>query len=473
MDVNTHLEDLSNEIFFEIFDYLHVLDIFTGFTLLNRRISYILQSIPLHIVISRKHCRRQIDFLSSHLTFHEHQVISINISDTIRDDSSIITLLFNRHNFSHLKSCKLVLINSMTTLGNVIEQLKSLNTLVLLEIFQQNLLDITKNDNDEFSQILLTLKSSSLRSVELQYPSHYIHISNYASIGSNFTSLSLRIAGSRSIVSVHSVLRVFRLCHRIRYLCIILQHDKRFKNNNVNDLPLTNENDLPILSQLTSFDLTLTAMFDIWSISHILCSIAIVIHFISTNKECNLIFLVNFQRATDDKNNAQENLNYLSCFIHLPNVTKIEFQSTFDINRWKDIELILLACPNVHSLIINTSLLVLSKLIDNSSLIPIFKQIKMIKTITENIYFPLAYASKFVQRFPSLCHIELQVFSFDICSFIIDIFLTELKQISYMEINYNDDTFFDDPFSCEYIITKRHQAFPLDIINEQMVNVKN
>ncbi|CAF4953276.1 unnamed protein product [Rotaria sp. Silwood1] len=641
MDVNTHLEDLSNEIFFEIFDYLHVLDIFTGFTLLNRRISSILQSIPLHIVISGKHCRRQIDFLSSHLTFHEHQVISINISDTIRDDSSIISLLFNRHNFSHLKSCKLVLINSMTTLGNVIEQLKSLNTLVLLEIFQQNLLDITENDNDEFSQILLTLKSSSLRSVELQYPSHYLHISNYASIGSNFTSLSLRIAGSRSIVSVHSVLRVFRLCHRIRYLCIILQHDKRFKNNNVNipsDLPLTNENDLPILSQLTSFDLTLTAMFDIWSISHILCcmpnlkyfyfhlippsahwpftdqyvdgyvwkkmfelhlpclskfqfhmtiikrlpkinldfvvtsfnyfvnkysnwhmivdrwtysshpqeeyivlrtlnygkrkSISKVelgflncatfeirstrktrddhysfysdiedIELYITNERSNVTWssplfqhitylviemsiiksswwnylsnIVNFQRATDDKNNAQENLNYLSCFIHLPNVTKIEFQSTFDINRWKDIELILLACPNVHSLIINTSLLVLSKLIDNSSLIPIFKQIKMIKTITENIYFPSAFASKFVQRFPSLCHIELQVFSFDICSFIIDIFLTELKQISYMEINYNDDTFFDDPFSCEYIITKRHQAFPLDIINEQMVNVKN
>ncbi|CAF1480858.1 unnamed protein product [Rotaria sordida] len=455
MDVNTHLEDLSNEIFFEIFDYLHIFDIFTGFTLLNRRISSILQSIPLHIVISKKHCRRQIDFLSSHLTFHEHQVISINISDTIRDDSSIISLLFNRHNFSHLKSCKLMSIDSMTTLGNVIEQIQSLNTLVLLQIFQPNYENITKNDNDQLTQTILTHKSSSLRSIELQYPHHYLDVSNYTSLGSNVTSLNLWIAGSPSTVSIYSVLRVFRVCHRIRYLCIILQHDKRFENNNVNvpsDEPLTNENDLPILSQLTSFELNLDAIFDIWSISYIL--------------------RFNFRRTIDDNKNASQNLTYLSCFVHLWNVKKLEFRSSFHADRWKDVQLILQACPNVDSLIINTPLLVLSKLIDNSFLIPIFKQIKMIKSITEDIYFPSAFASKFVQRFPSLCHIELQVFSFDNCSFIIDIFLTELKQISYLKINY-DDTYFDDPFSCEYIITKRRQAFSLDIINEQMVNVKN
>ncbi len=51
MDIQTHLEDLSNEIFFEIFDYLNALDIFTSFTSLNRRISSILQSISLRIVI--------------------------------------------------------------------------------------------------------------------------------------------------------------------------------------------------------------------------------------------------------------------------------------------------------------------------------------------------------------------------------------------------------------------------------------
>jgi hypothetical protein len=85
MNTYPHFEDLSNEILIEIFDYLHVLDIFTGFTSLNTRIPSILQSIPLRIIISYDHCRHQIDFLSSYLTCHAHQVISLEISDTIRD----------------------------------------------------------------------------------------------------------------------------------------------------------------------------------------------------------------------------------------------------------------------------------------------------------------------------------------------------------------------------------------------------
>jgi anti-anti-sigma regulatory factor len=233
MNINTHLEDFSNEIFFEIFDYLHMFDIFTGFTLLNRRISSILQLIPLHIVISRHHSRRQIDFLSSHLTFHEHQVISINISDIIRDDSSIIRLLFNRHNFPNLKSCKLVSIKSITRLGNMIEQIRSLNSLVVLKIFQPAFKDLNENGYDELTRIVLTHKSSTLRSVRLQYPYHYLDISNYTSIGSNLTSLSLRITGSPSTVSVHSVLQILRLCHRVQYLYIILEDDEAFENNNV------------------------------------------------------------------------------------------------------------------------------------------------------------------------------------------------------------------------------------------------
>ncbi|CAF1954639.1 unnamed protein product [Rotaria magnacalcarata] len=197
-------------------------------------------------------------FLSSHLTFHEHQVISIKISDTIRDHSSIISLLFNRHKFSNLKSCKLLSINSMTRLCNIIKQIESLNTLVIFQIVQPDRPDLNKNDNDEFTRMILTHKSSSLRSVMLRYPYHYLNISNYTSIASNIISLTLRIAGSYPTVSIDSVLRVFCLCHKIRYLCIILYNDKRFKNNNINvsnDLSPMNENSLPILSQLTSFAL--------------------------------------------------------------------------------------------------------------------------------------------------------------------------------------------------------------------------
>ncbi|CAF1519359.1 unnamed protein product, partial [Adineta steineri] len=66
-----------------------------------------------------------------------------------------------------------------------------------------------------------------------------------------------------------------------------------------------------------------------------------------------------------------------------------------------------------------------------------------------------------------------QVFSFDICSFIIEVFLTQLEQLSYMKINYHQDTLLDDYFTREYIINKRRKVFPLKIINPQMMNVKN
>jgi anti-anti-sigma regulatory factor len=122
--MHTHFEDLSNEIFFEIFDYFDALEIFTSFILLNQRISSILKLIPFRIVIPYHHCRVQIEYLSFHLIFHAHQVISLNIWDTIYDDSSIISLLFNRHEFINLQSCIFNLIDSSTKLKNVIKKFK-------------------------------------------------------------------------------------------------------------------------------------------------------------------------------------------------------------------------------------------------------------------------------------------------------------------------------------------------------------
>ncbi len=93
---------------------------------------------------------------------------------------------------------------------------------------------------------------------------------------------------------------------------------------------------------------------------------------------------------------------------------------------------------------------------------------------SENYYFPSYYASKFVEHFPSLNHVELQVFSFDNCVSVIDIFLRHLKNIYYIKITYSQDTLLNDPFSQDYVINKRRQAFPIDIMDEQMiVDVKN
>jgi anti-anti-sigma regulatory factor len=114
MDRNTRLEALSIEIFSEIFDYLHALDIFTAFSSLNRRILSILQIIPLRVVISHNHLRYHVDYLSSHLISHAHQVISVDIYDTIHDDSSIVNLLFSQHKFINLQSCIFTLIHPST-----------------------------------------------------------------------------------------------------------------------------------------------------------------------------------------------------------------------------------------------------------------------------------------------------------------------------------------------------------------------
>jgi hypothetical protein len=170
MDPHTHLEDLSNEIFFEIFDYLHVLDIFTGFASLNKRILSILQSIRLDVTILNSHYSQEIDILSYHLRFHAHQVKSLKCYDTIRGRSSIISLLFNQHHFVNLESCTFMLDNPSTDLKNVIKQVQNLNRLVF---FQLHYKKMNEEDKCDITRIILMNKSSSLRSVKLHYDYDY------------------------------------------------------------------------------------------------------------------------------------------------------------------------------------------------------------------------------------------------------------------------------------------------------------
>jgi hypothetical protein len=226
MDTHTHLEDLSNEIFYETFDYLHAFDIFTAFTSLNKRISSLLQSIRLHVIILNSHYDRQITFLSSHLTFHAHQVISLKCSDTIRDRSSIISLLFNRHHFINLQSCIFMSDNPSTELENAIKQVQSLNRLVAFFIVQPHYNEIDEKDKCDITRTILMNKSSSLRSVKLHYNYHYLDIPTYTSVCSNIQSLELIIYGSKNQVSVYSILPILRVCQGIRYLHAVIKHEK-------------------------------------------------------------------------------------------------------------------------------------------------------------------------------------------------------------------------------------------------------
>jgi hypothetical protein len=222
MNSYTRLEDLSNEIFFEIFDYLDAVDIFRGFSSLNRRISSILQIIPIRIVISNNHRRYEIDYLSSHLTCHAHQVIIVDIFDTIDDDSSIINLLFSQHQFINLRSCTFISIHPSTQLENVIKQIKTFNRLVSFRIFHPKNEKLNENAKKDLLQTIFMHKSLYLRSIELQLPYDCSYLSKYRSIPSNLKSLHLHISGSTLHVSPFSIISIFRFCHSIQYLTIIL-----------------------------------------------------------------------------------------------------------------------------------------------------------------------------------------------------------------------------------------------------------
>ena len=235
MGRNTHLENLSTEIFFEILDYLHALDIFTAFSSLNRRISSILQIIPLRVVISYSHRRYHVDNLSSYLTSHAHQVISVDIFDTIDDDSSIVHLLFSQHKFINLQSCTFISIHPSTKLENVIEQIKSLNRLVSFNILHPENENLTENLKENVKQNLLETmfmhKSPSLCLVGIDLPYDYLNLSKYTLISSNLKSIYLNISSPTSKVFVDSIISIFRLCHSIENLTIRLSCSLFINNN--------------------------------------------------------------------------------------------------------------------------------------------------------------------------------------------------------------------------------------------------
>ncbi|CAF3806348.1 unnamed protein product [Rotaria sp. Silwood1] len=168
---------------------------------------------------------------------------------------------------------------------------------------------------------------------------------------------------------------------------------------------------------------------------------------------------------------SPEYIPYLSHIVHLLNVNQIKFDPCIYVGQWKDIRFILQACPNVIDLELNPSDLILSEFIDYQSLFAIFKQIKILKSITENCYVPSDFLLKLVQRFPSLTDIELQVYSFDDCIYAIDILLSHLKNLSYLKIYYIEVSSLDHPFSCNYIIDKRRQEFGFNIIDEYKITI--
>ncbi|CAF3834434.1 unnamed protein product [Rotaria sordida] len=258
----TRLENLSNELFFEIFDYLHALDIFMGFSSLNERISMILSSIPLRVVVSSYHCYRQLEILSSYLTDHAHQVISLSLQNYVRDFSSVISFFFTRHTFENLELCAFYSDHSSLRLQNVIQQLQNLNKLRSFRLIAAPCIEFCETERQYLSQTILTHKSSLLRSIDLSYYFNHSHITNAVTCNWILTSLTLtfyKLPGNLSIYCILSVLHTYRALRRLHlYISTFTRSD--VEQSYVQNCSTVYQDYVPVLSSLEFFDLQIKAM---------------------------------------------------------------------------------------------------------------------------------------------------------------------------------------------------------------------
>ncbi|CAF1119064.1 unnamed protein product [Rotaria sp. Silwood1] len=190
----TPLEDLSNELFFEIFDYLHALDIFMTFSTLNQRITLIRSSISLRIVVLSYHCHRQIKSPSSYLIDHTHQVVSISLEDSLRDFTSIISFFFIQHTLENLELCALY-----SSHWQICEEKKQYT-----------------------SQTILKYQSSSLRSLDFVFYFNHSHLTTGVTLNWTLTSMTLTFYGLSYQLSIYCVLYVFHIYRALRRLRVFI-----------------------------------------------------------------------------------------------------------------------------------------------------------------------------------------------------------------------------------------------------------
>jgi hypothetical protein len=229
MTIRNQLEDLSNEIFLDIFEYLDANDIFFGFTSLNLRISLLLNSIPLHVNIHRTSCRRELEFLCNHLKFHSNQVVSLQVHDQICDQTNVIAYLFHRHDFINLHSCLFYSINSSSKLKIVLEKLSKLPKIVLFRIIQS--CDVKEDklnafDASEFSHLILIDTPSTLRSATLYFHYNHTKIATISKVTTNLAHLQIIFYDTLNDISIYSLIPLLRIHRALRTLCVTIKNSQ-------------------------------------------------------------------------------------------------------------------------------------------------------------------------------------------------------------------------------------------------------
>ena len=156
--METKIENFSNEIFFEIFDYLDGLDILTAFSNLNSRLEILLHSPSLRYKIRYSFSQSADVFTQNRTQFVSHyssQLYSLHLyyhaefSSSLNLDSS----------FFRLRSVKLIATYS-DVIAPLLDQLHQLPCLQSLNVHVEKFL----SDMTDFYQMLFTLPQTEILS---------------------------------------------------------------------------------------------------------------------------------------------------------------------------------------------------------------------------------------------------------------------------------------------------------------------
>ncbi|CAF0921623.1 unnamed protein product [Rotaria sordida] len=140
------IDNLSNEIFYEIFDYLDACEIYHAFSNLNHRFQQLLYSSSLLFKIELHYRTPKEIFLNnfkSLIRFHQHQIISIHLTYSI-NVNTIISSMIRNSLFNHLESIRLHGV-SPNILSRFLKKCISLPRLFLLRIDTSNSLKDLNN----------------------------------------------------------------------------------------------------------------------------------------------------------------------------------------------------------------------------------------------------------------------------------------------------------------------------------------
>jgi hypothetical protein len=226
MAIITKLEDLSNEIFLEILDYLDATDILFAFTSLNSRISLILNSTRLHLNIRWTSYRYQVQFLSHHLKCYSSQVVSLEVYNEICDQENVIAYLFNRHDFLNLRSCIFHLVNLSSRFKIVFEKFLKLKQIVLFRIIQtyrDEKVELNSSYAHNFSQLILVDTPSTIRSANLLFNCNHSQIRTNSIVPTNLTRLEMIFSGTLNDISIYSLIPLLRIHVALRSLCVTIK----------------------------------------------------------------------------------------------------------------------------------------------------------------------------------------------------------------------------------------------------------